>query len=264
MVAAVVAAQCKPRQTPLPLQRSPRNRLQSRVIIEAMEYSARNEPVTSIDKSNESTKTPEEGDTREIDVGTEQVIALKGSSKDDATEKEDDHKLASPDREESLMGDVDVGVDAIPEPKLSRTQQAILDAASDARLDVDLGSMTVQTWSQEQLQEPVCKSTITLLQQGPSGTCPQDVMLQFPIRARPTVQQVLELAAKTKLFITEGNFHLLVKRNTNSTELSHSGDRVPHIYVPMLMRPWVLRGCHSDSVCHFGVSRTLQMLQRYY
>ena len=81
---------------------------------------------------------------------------------------------------------------------------------------------------------------------------------------RPTVQQVLELAAKTKLFITEGNFPLLVKRNTSSAELSHSGERTPQMYVPMFMRPWVLRGCHSDSVCHFGVSRTLQMLQRFY
>ena len=149
-----------------------------------MESSARNEPLTSIDESKESTKTPEEGDTREIDVGTEQVIALKGSSMDDATEKEDDHKLASPDREESLMGDIDGGEDAIiPEPKSSRTQPAILDAAGDARLDVDLGSMAVQKWSQEQLQELVCRSTITLLQQGPSGTSPQDVILQFPIRA---------------------------------------------------------------------------------
>ena len=127
-----------------------------------MESSARNEPLTSIDESNESTKAPEECDTREIDVGTEQVIALKGSSKDDATEKEDDHKLASPDKEESLMGDIDVGEDAIPEPKPSRTQQAILDTASDARLDVDLGSMTVQKWSQEHLQEPVCESAISL------------------------------------------------------------------------------------------------------
>ena len=31
----------------------------------------------------------------------------------------------------------------------------------------------------------------------------------------------------------------------------------------MLIRPWVLRGCHADSVCHFGVTRTLQMLQRF-
>ena len=130
-------------------------------------------------------------------------------------------------------------------------------------LDVDLGSMTAQKWSQEQLQEPVCKSTITLLQQGLSGTSPQDIILQFPIRVRPTVQQVLELTTKTKLFITEGNFPSLVKRNTSSAELSHSGSRVPQIYVPMLMRPWVLKGCHAGSVCPFGVTRTLQMLQRF-
>ena len=30
------------------------------------------------------------------------------------------------------------------------------------------------------------------------------------------------------------------------------------------MRPWVLRGCHTDSVCHLGVTHTLQMLQRFY
>ena len=46
------------------------------------------------------------------------------------------------------MGDIDVGEDAIPEPKPSRTQQAIPDASSDARLDVHLESMTAQKWSQ--------------------------------------------------------------------------------------------------------------------
>ena len=264
MVAAVVAAQCKPRQSPLPLRRSPRKQRPSRVIIEAMESCARNEPLASIDESNDSTKTSEEGNTREVDVGTQQVITSKESSKEDATEKADNPKLSSTDREKSLTDDIDVGEDTIPEPKPSRTQQAISITSSDARLDLDLGLMSVRKWSQEQLQEPVCKGTITLLQQGPSGTSPQDIILQFPISARPTVQQVLELAAKTKLFITEENFALLVKRNTSSAELSHSGDRVPQIYVPMLMRSWVLRGCHSDSVCHFGVSRTLQMLQRFY
>ena len=124
--------------------------------------------------------------------------------------------------------------------------------------------MTAQKWSQEQLQEPVCKITITLLQQGLGGASPHDITLQFPIRVRPTVQQVLGLAAKTQLFTTEGNFLLLVKRNTGSAELSQSGGRVPQIYVPMIMRPWVLRGCHADSVCHFGVTHTLQMLQRFY
>ena len=162
------------------------------------------------------------------------------------------------------MDDIDVGEDATPKPKPSRIQQDIPDASRDARLDVHLGSMTAQKWNQEQVQEPVCKSAITLLQQGLSGASPQDIMLQFPIRVRPSVQQILELAAKTKLFTTEGNFPLLVKRNTSSAELSHSGGRVPKIFVPMLMRPWVLRVCHADSVCHFGVTRTLQMLQRFY
>ena len=105
---------------------------------------------------------------------------------------------------------------------------------------------------------------MTLLQQGLGGASPHDIILQFPLRVRPTVQQVLELAAKTKLFTTEGNFPLLVKRNTSSAELSQSGGRVPQIYAPMLIRPWVLRGCHADSVCHLGVIRTPQMLHRFY
>ena len=226
-----------------------------------MEFSARNEPLASIDESN---RTSEEGDTREFDVGTEQIIASKGSTKDGATVRSGDHNLASPDGEEPLTDDIDIGEDATLEPKPSQTQQDIPDVSRDARLDVDLGSMTTQKWSQEQLQEPVCKSAMTLLQQGLGGVSPHDITLQFPLRVRPTVQQVLELAAKTKLFTTEGNFPLLVKRNTSSAELSHSGGRVPQIHVPMLMRPWVFRGCHVDSVCHFGVTRTLQMLQRFY
>ena len=187
------------------------------------------------------------------------LVASKGSTKDVATVRNDDHNLTSPDGD-----DIDVGEDATPEPKPSRTQQDIPDASRDARLHVDLGSMTAQKRSQEQLQEPVCKSAITLLQQNLSGASPQDIIIQFPIRVLPTVQQVLELAAKTKLFTTEGNFPLLVKRNASSAELSHLGGRVPEIYVPMLMTPCVLRGCHADSVCHFGVTRTLQMLQRFY
>ena len=75
MVAAVVAAQYKPRQSPIPMRRSLRKRRPSRVMIEAMESSAGNEPLASIDESN---RTSEEDDTREIDVGTEQVIASKG------------------------------------------------------------------------------------------------------------------------------------------------------------------------------------------
>ena len=81
VVAAVDAAHCKPQQSPVPLRRSPRKRLPSTVMIEAMESSARNELLESIDESN---KTSEEDDTREIDVGSEQVTASKGSTEDGA------------------------------------------------------------------------------------------------------------------------------------------------------------------------------------
>ena len=110
--------------------------------------------------------------------------------------------------------------------------------------------MTAQKWSQEQLQEPVCKSAMTLLQQGLGGASPHDIILQFPLRVRSTVQQVLDFAAKTKLFTTEGSFPLLVQRNTSSpsAELSHSGGRVPQTYVPMLMRPWTYSGRNCPNL----------------
>ena len=165
MVAAVVAAQCKPQQSPVPLRRSPRKGRPSRVMVEAMESSARNEPSASIDESKED-------DTCKIDVGTEQVIASKRNTKDGATVRNDDDNLASPDGEELLIDSIDVGEDATPEQKASRTQQDIPDASRDARLDLDLGSMTAQKWSQEQLREPVCKSAMTLVQQGLGGASP--------------------------------------------------------------------------------------------
>ena len=144
-----------------------------------MEFSARNEPLASIDESN---RTSEEGDTREIDVGTEQIIASEGSTKDGATVRSGDYNLASLDGEEPLIDDIDVGEDATPEPNPSQTQQDIPDVSRDARLDVDLGSRTAQKWSQEQLQEPVCKSAMTLFQQGLGGASPHDIMLQFPLQ----------------------------------------------------------------------------------
>ena len=94
-----------------------------------MEFSARNEPLASIDESN---RTLEEDDTREIDVGTEQMIASKGSTKDGVTVRSDDYNLASPNDEEPLIDDIHVGEDATPEPKPSQTQQDIPDASRDA------------------------------------------------------------------------------------------------------------------------------------
>lgn len=39
---------------------------------------------------------------------------------------------------------------------------------------------------------------------------------------------------------------------------------VPRIYVPMVMRLWVLRACHTTASFHLGVHRTLRLLERFY
>ena len=36
------------------------------------------------------------------------------------------------------------------------------------------------------------------------------------------------------------------------------------IYVPLLMRPWVMQACHSTSSCHLSTTRTVRMLERFY
>ena len=266
MVTAIVATHCKPQQSPVPLRRSPGKRRPSRVMIEAMRFSARNEPLASIDESN---RTSEKGDTREIDVGTELITASEGSTKDGATVRSGDHNLASPDGEEPLIDDIDVDEDATPEPNPSRTQQDIPDVSRDARLDVDLGSMTAQKWSQEQLQEQVCKSTITLLQQGLGGASPHDITLQFPIRVRPTDQQVLELTAKTKLFTTEVELaakpaHCSVRSDTRRTYSRRNCPNLRGAVYPSLgmssctlVRQWV-RVCSALITCNLQVDENSQ------
>ncbi|CAB1110991.1 unnamed protein product [Ectocarpus sp. CCAP 1310/34] len=41
-------------------------------------------------------------------------------------------------------------------------------------------------------------------------------------------------------------------------------DEPIRIYVPILMRPWMMQVCHADASCHLGAARTLSMLERFY
>ena len=40
-------------------------------------------------------------------------------------------------------------------------------------------------------------------------------------------------------------------------------DEPIRIYVPLLMRPWIMQACHSTGYCHLGTTRTLGMLERF-
>ena len=41
-------------------------------------------------------------------------------------------------------------------------------------------------------------------------------------------------------------------------------DEPIRIYVPLLMRPWIMQACHLTASCHLGTTRTLPMLERFY
>ena len=41
-------------------------------------------------------------------------------------------------------------------------------------------------------------------------------------------------------------------------------DKPTRIYVPLLMRPWIMGACHPNACCHLGVARTLSMLDSIY
>ncbi|CAB1106230.1 unnamed protein product [Ectocarpus sp. CCAP 1310/34] len=57
-----------------------------------------------------------------------------------------------------------------------------------------------------------------------------------------------------------GEFYRHHPRRT--TRLPDTG--VPRVYVPMLMRPWVLHACHTAASFHLGVHRTQRLLERFY
>ena len=41
-------------------------------------------------------------------------------------------------------------------------------------------------------------------------------------------------------------------------------DEPTRIYVPLLMRPWIMQAYHAIASCHLGVARTLSMLECFY
>ena len=113
--------------------------------------------------------------------------------------------------------------------------------------------------AEEQSLRPVTRSLPMIMVSDPAG---------FP--GRLLLGSTPLLCTVTELHSTDVNTVPLVHRpQTDSTRhariyhprpLTHP----PRVYVPMLMRPWILHTCHSTTSCHLGVSRTLSMLRRFY
>ena len=93
-------------------------------------------------------------------------------------------------------------------------------------------------------------------------------------RKRPPLSEVRALAAKPRFYKYDDCILLLVReltppapacRNTLGERAAHLlHDEPTRIYVPLIMRPWIMHALHANASCHLGVARTLAMLERFY
>ena len=87
------------------------------------------------------------------------------------------------------------------------------------------------------------------------------------------IADITDLATKGRLLEGDDDTILLVWKPItvasapNGLNSHRSGlpfDDPVRIYVPLLARPWIMHASHADASCHLGVTRTLQMLERFY
>ena len=135
---------------------------------------------------------------------------------------------------------------------------------SHQRLHEYLTSYSHSDWAREQLADPLSCVVIRYLQLGRPDPIPTDLLGS---QDALSLTDVFDLANKTTLFTTETDDSLLILSPTptiTSGPAHLPPGHPPRIYVPPLMRPWIMDGCHAQASCHLGSTRTLQLLQRYY
>ena len=109
----------------------------------------------------------------------------------------------------------------------------------------------------------------------PPSILPPDGLACYLSYKRPSLSDLKELAGKGRLHATDDDIVLLVrnpKLPPTRSDKPNSVVRVAcplidepvRIYVPLLMRPWIMQACHSTASCHLGTTRTSRMLEQFY
>ncbi len=127
-------------------------------------------------------------------------------------------------------------------------------------------------WAREQRNEPECAAAIRYLQLGQPSVLPVDFFADVPRAHRTPFSEIRALAHKGRLYTSDHDIVLLVRKPTEPPSSSRPRGRAAcllndepiRIYVPMLMRPWIMHLCHAGTSGHFGAARTLRMLERFY
>lgn len=129
-------------------------------------------------------------------------------------------------------------------------------------------------WTRTQHNELCSNAAIKLLSFGTPSPVPPASLDYFPALTRPDTSNVLDIVNKGKLYAMDDDIFLLVRLPTPSPlpepdqPSGHAarllGNEPIRVYVPLLMRPWSMRACHTTVSCHLGITHSLCMLASLY
>ena len=165
-------------------------------------------------------------------------------------------------------------------PELGDTAPApakldVLDDAAELQFADSVVRYSHADWAREQQAEPTGHAAMRYITIGRPPALPTDALSGYPSHKSPSLSDIQELSGKGRLHTTDDDFVLLVRNPTPPPPMSAEPRSVRHaacslndepirIYVPLLMRPWIMQACHSTVSCHLGTTRTLRMLEWFY
>ena len=150
--------------------------------------------------------------------------------------------------------------------------------ALGAAAEIEFGDFAARyshaDWAREQQAAPACDAAMRYIALDWPEVLPAVFLSCFPSHQRPPFSEVQELSTKGRLHTTDAGIVLLVRQPSpppaSDTQRPVGrtacllNDEPIRIYVPLLMRPWVMQACHSTVSCLLGTERTLRMLERFY
>ena len=163
-----------------------------------------------------------------------------------------------------------------PNPHMDHPPPVAPPAQQDATLDGETGTIAEQQlyntllgynhsdWDRAQRADPLCDAARRYMQLGRPNPLPRSFCDHVPSHMRPEITDIADLAAKGRLLQGDHDSTLLVRKPISGHRSRVPFDDPIRIYVPHLLRPWIMHACHADASCHLGVTRTLKMLERFY
>ena len=162
-------------------------------------------------------------------------------------------------------------------PPVTTTDLDAVGAANEFQFGDPAACYSHADWAREQQAGPACNAAMRHMGLGR----PEDLPAEFP-SGSPSHQRPLPFRRFRSYSYSKGRLHtttdagsvLLVRQPSPllvpSTQrpVGRSAcllnDEPIRIFVPLLMRPWVVQACQSTASCHLGTARTLGMLERFY